>query len=154
MASGLAKRSVTIVPVQSRAPIQRRRSGGGGRRRRGKGVSTANIKARARTKTLALGSLGAFGFGLLQEKMGGTGTGTGLPSVEGIPDTLVYGGIGTVAGVLLKSDTLTQISMGPLFAGLHHLGRKGFSPEGVALGEDDTAVEGEFDSVSGEFDGI
>lgn len=143
--AALAKRSVTIVPVQKAAPI-RRRSGGGGKKKHK--VQPAAIKSRARSRTLALGSVGAFAFGLIQEKW------EGLPSVEGIPDTLVYGGIGTVAGLLTRSDTLTQLSMGPLFAGLHHIGRKGFTKEAVELGADDEAVEGEFDSVQGEFDRI
>lgn len=148
MGAALAKRSVTIVPVQTgrAAPVRHRRSGGGGRGKKHK-IQPAAIKQRARTRTLALGSVGAFGFGLIQEKW------EGLPSVEGIPDTLVYGGIGTVAGLLLRSDTLTQLSMGPLFAGMHHIGRKGFTDAAVQLGEDDS-VQGEFDSVQGEFDRI
>lgn len=141
----MASKTTAIVPIRVAAPVARRRSSGGVRRRapkHNKGSSPANIKAKARTRTLALGSLGAFAFGLVKKE------GIDLPSVANVPDTLTYGVIGAVAGYLLKSDTLTQLSMGPLFTGLNHLGQQGFGQGSVQLG-------GEFgDVVSGEFDNL
>lgn len=131
------------IPTASTAPIQRRRSGGRRSRKKG-GVSPAAIKDRQQTRTLCLGGLSSVAFGLLQRNMN-------LPSLENVPDTLLYGAIGTLGGVLLKSPTLVQCASGPLFAGLHRIGARGFQP--APAGEEQ--LQGEFDEVvSGDFDDL
>lgn len=129
------------LPAASAAPIRRRRSSRPARRK-GHGPSPTTIRTKHTTKTLALGGLSSLAFGLLQKNLD-------LPSIANVPDTLLYGAIGVVGGVLLKSDTMIQCASGPFFAGLHRVGTSGFNVQAgdTLSGEFDEVVSGDFDDV-------
>lgn len=114
-----------------------------------------DVQQKVRQRVLTLGGLTSFAFGLLQSKLQ-------LPSIPNVPDSLTYGAAGVAIGVLAKSPIIMDCSTGPLMAGLHNFGLRGFSEE---LGgefdevgaEEDDVVAGEFDdgeTVAGEFDDV
>lgn len=120
-----------------------------------KGISAAAVRQKANAQMIAVGGVSAAGFGLLQRNVK-------LPAIEGLPNTLTYGGAAVALGIFTGSNLLLQIGTGPLFAGFHRLGYRGLkgdkSPEDATGGEYDRlppgdATEGEFEDVaSGEFD--
>lgn len=120
-----------------------RSSGGGGR----SGPSPKAIKEKVRTTAIATGSLAALGFGYLQNKVA-------LPSISGVPNSLSYGAVTLIAGVFMGSDLLMNAAQGPLYAGLHALGKTGFSlPQAAQIAGDDRGP-GLFPEVAGDFDDI
>lgn len=136
----------TKIVVRRSSPPRRRSSGGGG-------VSTSVTKQKVRQRVLTLGGLTSFAFGLLQSKLQ-------LPSIPNVPDSLTYGAAGVAIGVLAKSDVILDCSTGPLLAGLHNFGLRGFSEElggefdeVAGEGDDEVAGEGD-DEVAGEFDDV
>lgn len=119
------------------------------------GVSAAAVKQKANAQMLMVGGVTAAGFGILQRHVK-------LPAIEGLPNTLTYGGAAVTLGVFTGSNLLVQAGAGPLFAGFHRLGYRGLkgdkSPADETGGEYDRlpsgdATEGEFEDVAaGEFD--
>lgn len=106
------------------------------------GPNIQAIKSNQRTRTVLIGGASAAGFGLVQSWVN-------LPSLSGLPDTLVYGTGAMAVGLLARSPVITDIATGPFFAGLHHIALHGV---GQAVWGD--RVGGEFDQLTtgGEFD--
>ena len=144
MATAARTQTIVLAQPNKRAAPARRSSGGRRRRARSGGSSPARIRERQTTQSLAYGGITALLFGLMQRNVK-------LPGIKGVPNSLTYGTGAAAAAVLMKSDKLLKCASGPLFAGLHNIGLRGFDGDVVA-GEDGDETAGEFDETAGEFD--
>jgi len=137
-----------IIVAQPARPSRRARAGRIIRRvgraaRKGAGMTVARLKEKQQSRTLLIGGGTALAFGLIQRNVK-------LPGIKGLPNSLLYGASGVALGLLAKSDVIVKASTGPLFAGLHNIG-KNFPDADTISG----TVAGEFEDVAaGDFDDL